>query len=232
MLSKFNLSPSQWGVLALAIICCLLLFDRCGKQKTIAQLNNEKAFLHDTVETYVDAGGLEHAAIPERTLTASEVKTLLPEQSKSLTRKLGANLSDFQNLVTATTQTSQSIETPAIIHDTVFAGKDATTFHYRDAWIEIEGTMLKDTVDLHYTIRDSLWFSTYWKRTGWFKKELLLDGFSADPHTIMTGIKGISLDKERSPVRLSLGPVISYSLIGGQFKPTIGIGLQYNLIRF
>ncbi|HLZ89961.1 MAG TPA: DUF6549 family protein [Puia sp.] len=214
-------------------ICCFLLLDRCGKQRTIAQLQNEKAFLTDTVVTYIDAGGLEHAAIPERTLTPSQVKALLPDQVKSLTGKLNAKISDFNNLVTATTQTSQVIETPTIAHDTVYAAGDfAPGFHYHDQWIDIEGTVLKDTVDLKYTIRDSLWFSTYWKRTGWFNKELLLDGFSADPHTTVTGIKGISLDKERRPVRLSLGPVFSYSLINGAFKPTVGVGLQYNLIRF
>jgi hypothetical protein len=232
MLSKLHIGVPQLIIIVLSGICCFLLLDRCGKQKTIAQLNNEKAFIHDTVETYTDLNGLEHAALPEVTLTASEVKSLLPDQSKSLTDKLGANLSDFKNLVTATTETAQSIEVPAIVHDTVYTGNNTATFHYHDAWIDITGTVLKDTVDLQYSVRDSLWFSTYWKHTGLFKKELLMDGFSADPNTALTGIKGISLDKERRPVRLSLGPVISYSLIGGQFKPTLGVGLQYNLIRF
>ena len=232
MLSNFRLSLTQCIIIALCAVCCFLIFDRCKNQRTITQLSNEKAFIHDTVETYTDLNGLEHAAIPEVTLTASEVKSLLPAQSKSLTAKLGANLSDFKNLVTATTETTQSIETSAIVHDTVYAGNNTASFHYHDAWIDITGTVLKDTVDLKYSVRDSLWFSTYWKHTGLFKKELLMDGFSADPNTSLTGIKGISLDKERRPVRLSLGPVISYSLIGGQFKPTLGVGLQYNLIRF
>jgi hypothetical protein len=233
MLSNFRISLSQLLTIALVAVCCLLLLDRCGMQRKVAKLQNEKVYLHDTVETYLDAAGLEHSQIPEPTLTPSEVKDLLPEQAKSLSGKLGEKASDFKNLVTATTQTSQDIATPTIIHDTVYAGSDfAPGFHYRDQWIDIEGTVLKDTVDLKYTIRDSLWFTTYWKRTGWFSKELLLDGFSSDPHTNITGIKGINLDQERRPVRLSFGPVISYGLVNGQFKTTIGVGLQYNLIRF
>lgn len=228
-----KLSLSQWGNLVLLSLCLILLLDHCLKGNQISRLTQEKNFLSDTMKTYKDKEGLNHSSIRVSTLSQSDLNQLQPGLLKEISRKTTVKPSGIKSYINAASETTQELRTYTIIHDTVYAGNDfAPSFKYHDKWIDIEGELLEDTVNLKYTIRDSLWFVTYWKHSGLFNKNLLIDGYSSDPNTKLTGIKAISLDKENNPVRLSLGPVLSMSLQNGQVKPTLGFGIQYNLIRF
>lgn len=201
------------------LLALLLLYRECG---SIVNPPLPEITSMDTpiIRHYQDREGLQHAVT-----TIRENQTGAPVTA--ISKKIAVNPAKIKQVTNAVTTTSDTI--PAIATHRV---KDTTVFDYEDDWISIHG-VLHDSVQITYRMRDSIWLTAYQKRTGLFRKVTLLDGFSANPNTTITGLQSISLHTlNRRQARLSIGPSFGYHYAGGKFQWSAGIGIQYNFIRF
>lgn len=107
------------------------------------------------------------------------------------------------------------------------------SFKYKDRWLDMDGT-LSDMARIKYTSRDSLIVTGYTKKTGFLglgKKETYIDAYSLNPNSKITGLTGMMVLKERQK-RFGLGPFVGIGWSGNGIVPTVGVGLNYSLIKF
>jgi hypothetical protein len=95
-------------------------------------------------------------------------------------------------------------------------------FSYQDDWMKLNGEIGK-TATIGYLFKDSIVLTTYKKHF-----QTYVSGYSFNPNVQLSGITTI---KVRQP-RFSIGPSLNYSWNGTKFSPSIGISLQYSLIKF
>ncbi|MFB6454445.1 DUF6549 family protein [Chitinophaga sp. Hz27] len=203
-----------------SILIGLLFFRTCKQQARIALL---ELSLTDTpiVKHYQDKAGLEHAVTPVMP-AGTGVSTV-----NSIVEKTRIPLKQIQYVTTAATITRDTIyiKNPIKTVDTI-------RFDYDDKWVSIHGSW-EDSLTLSYAMRDSIWFVHYRKKKGLFRKEEMMDGFSVNPHTSISGLSAINTGAhQRAPLRISIGPSLGYYYAGGRFSWSIGVGVQYNIIRF
>lgn len=113
--------------------------------------------------------------------------------------------------------------------------KKSTTEHkyeYQDKWLSLSYSADSSRLNLSYDV--SLNIAKYWKRN-WFiaPKRYFVDLYSDDSRIKINSVKRYTLS-EQSPKRLGVGLSAGYSFIPllNRWQPTIGIGLNYNLIEF
>jgi hypothetical protein len=106
-------------------------------------------------------------------------------------------------------------------------------FELNTKWYSIRGKVLDQSI-----LIDSL--STYeelttnigWKKDKfWKSKYAVVETKSLNPNTSIVGMQNVVV-KPPKPKRISIGPNISLTYTGGKFVPQIGIGIQYDIIRF
>jgi hypothetical protein len=140
---------------------------------------------------------------------------------------LNKNISNLKSYISTRVSTADTVFIP--LRDTVYSNVSSKTFNYKDEWTSIDGLIVNDSVSLKYQVKDSLTFVTYYKKQGLFKPKLLMiDGISYNPNSRITGLKNITVAQPR-PKRFSIGPYLGYDITRGV---SIGIGVQYSVIRF
>ncbi|WP_160711274.1 hypothetical protein [Chitinophaga solisilvae] len=203
-------------ILLLILTAAAACWRSCYQERQLTAL---RAATADTIRRYRDAAGRQHAVTPV-------VHTSPPAPVKKIMRQSGITEKNIREYTTATTVTADTL--PAIAPQQTDTG---FRFHYEDKWISILGQM-KDSLRISYQLRDSLWFVTWHRKAGLFRKVAYMDGFSANPHTVISGLKAIRTDRQAALLRVSIGPQIGWHYAGGKFRWSAGIGIQYNLIRF
>ena len=68
---------------------------------------------------------------------------------------------------------------------------------------------------------------------GLFKdRKTMIDIYSLNPYSKVKQIKSFSVEDRQKKSKISIGPFVGFGVTGkGTLQPTIGVGLQYNLIR-
>jgi hypothetical protein len=117
------------------------------------------------------------------------------------------------------------------VEDVRINDKDYKRFSYKSPYLTLEG-VLADTPYINYSTFDSLIVTTYFKKK-WFlgKKETFVDAYSLNPNAHISGLVGLKVATEK-PKRFGLGPYIGYGYSGDKWQPSVGLSLQYSLIRF
>jgi hypothetical protein len=112
-------------------------------------------------------------------------------------------------------------------------GPNATkVMHYRDKYLALDYHPDSNRIDLNYDV--SLNVAKYWKRRYLIgPKQYYIDIFSDDPRVQINAVKRYSMVAARQK-RLGLGVNVAYSYnpFSNQWAPTIGLGLQYNILEF
>ncbi len=99
----------------------------------------------------------------------------------------------------------------------------ARVFSYRDRWTSISGHFLRDSLALNYKFWDSLTLVHSWK-----KKHLQIDAISSNPNSTILGLTSLSV-KAQKPSRFGIGPFVGVGITG---RPVVGVGVQWNVIKF
>lgn len=105
-------------------------------------------------------------------------------------------------------------------------------YRYRDPWLSLDYDADNNRVNLQYDA--SLHIVKYHKRKSLLgSKESFIDIFSDDPRVTINSVKRFTVAEQRQK-RLGLGihAGYSYSPLINSLMPTVGIGLQYNVIEF
>lgn len=109
----------------------------------------------------------------------------------------------------------------------------ATLKVHQDKYLYAEYNPSNDSLFLDYKV--ALNTAKYSKRKSFLhQRENYINIWSDDPRVTINGVKRFSEDVTPKPKRFSIGPNVSYSynFLTGKWQPAVGIGLQYNLIRF
>jgi hypothetical protein len=105
-------------------------------------------------------------------------------------------------------------------------------YEYQDKWLSLSYSTDSSLLNLSYDV--SLNIAKYWKRN-WFiaPKQYFVDLYSDDSRIKINSVKRYTLSVQ-SPKRLGVGLSAGYSYIPflNKWQPSIGIGLNYNLIEF
>jgi hypothetical protein len=199
------------------------------KEKENANLKTVVEIKQDSTKHWKDLYNTEHAEKQLADANYSSLRVVYGELLDSVSNRLNSKPNDVQAVTTAGTIATGSIR-PTI--DTVLLS-DSTAgyrFNYKDKWLSLDGIISKEPV-INYMFSDSVVFTSYRRKTGFLRKDTYIDGYSLNPNVRITGITGIRVSNPRKD-RFSVGPYIGYGWNGSTWSPSIGISLQYSVIKF
>lgn len=99
------------------------------------------------------------------------------------------------------------------------------SFHNTGQWHEFKGNYTNNNLQINYTVKDSLSFTTFWKRPSFLKpKRLNIQGISYNPNTEIIGLKNITVEQPKNYIQLSIG-VSAYYDQGLTFVPAVHVGI-------
>jgi hypothetical protein len=220
-----------WLIVAVVIAVCIFAFRACKRGKDdVADVKQIIKIQHDTVEHWTDKEGRDHGRVQLAEADAATLRALYPAMEEMMrTNKI------LQKQVQALT--SMSVRTTGEVRptvDTVMIGdKSFQHFVYEDKWLKLDG-VLDETPLIKYDIFDSLTVATFYKKRGFLglgKKEIFVDAYSMNPAAHIKGLQGLRVASEPAK-RFGIGPCISYGFNGTQWQPSVGVSLQYSLVRF
>lgn len=193
-------------------IAALSSSTRNGQAKVIMR------YVHDSIEHVVIKEAAAHTLAEKNTAVGAGYLDTL---SKAI--KIASNRID------QVTQINARLEA-----ENLQLKKSATLnqYTYQDKWLNISYNPDSNLVGLNYNV--SLNTARYWKRP-WLlgAKEYYLDIFSEDSRVKINSAKRYTY-MERKVKKFGLGFSAGYSFIPflNQWQPTLGVGLNYNLIQF
>jgi len=224
------------GSLIAVLALCLFLQQSCHQPEQETKKANATFDIKPPVK-YTDEGGTVHTE--NEVAQAADIEGInnyyqgiIDSLMKVIKNKPKAPA--VQNLVLAGTETNGSFK-PKI--DTVYLDTNhyeapIYTINYKDKWLQLKGYVNADS-PWTYLVVDSIGLVTYWHRKHWYsKKQLLIDGFSFNPNTHLTGLTAIKLNAAQ-PKKWGIGFMVGYG-VGRDFtlQPFVGVGIQRNFIRF
>lgn len=216
------------GLLLVGII--LLLLFTCNQPKVVEPSKKVEQVKNTPPVKYVDKGGTVHTEKPVAVANIATIKASYERIIDSLTRVLkikDKRITDLLAVGTTTTGTFKPKIDTVVIH-----GTNTAVVSYQDKWLSVSGVVNEDS-QWSYSYKDSLSFTTYNKKTGFLKlgRTLMLDAFSHNPNTTIEGLTAIKISKAK-PKKFGIGVNVGYGFDGKVWKPVVGVGVNYNLIRF
>lgn len=191
-----------------------------------ASLEQVYAEQSDEIKTWKDEAGKYRSQKMAAEVDLKTAKKHYQAEIDGVYHDMHVKYRNLKALVQVNTKTADTItlEKPVYIKgDTI---RDSI-FIYRDVWADFIATMDSASIDLRYTVRDSLAFVSHYKRTGLFKKQLFIDGVSHNPNTKIVGIKNISIGKPSNRFGLTVGPSVGYGVVGNGLGPFFGVSATY-----
>ena len=217
-------------LLLLFIIVVADVYEGCVKKRTEKNIQQQEQIKNTPVTHYRDKDSIDHAEKPVAEVDLYAADMLYNHIIDSLRSVIKTKEGDIKAILQAGTETQQYFK-PDIdyINIDTSVSQIADSVRYQDKWLTLKGSI--QTKEFEYTVRDSLTFVAYNKRTGLFTKQLFLNAFSQNPHTQINGLTAIKIDVPK-PKKFGFGVFAGYTWDGNALKPTAGIGINYNIIRF
>lgn len=204
-------------------------FKSCGKQTAVGEIADLQEIQAAPVHHYTDAAGAVHA---QKQVASGNMDLLLSIYKKridSQTNLLKIKDKQLLSITQASTVTTGSIDHGITVD---YAGDPCPDkIDWSDQWATIEAKYKDTAWWVGYSLRDTITAVTFWKKAGLFKKALYVDVKSQNPNVHFEGIQAIRVAMPRAK-KFGLGVNISYTFLNGQWRPVVGAGIQYNLIRF
>lgn len=180
--------------------------------------------------TRLDSAGRMHAAQEVRTVYLNQ---LSPEDQALIDKAARVNNvrpKDVTNHVVVSAETKGTFSAPV---DT--AGKFTTS----DGHLTLTGKADSGKIEGNYTYKDDAFITGYRRpfkllgiRMGIFGGKDYIDVSFGNDKTQIVGLTNIDLKKYSPPKRFGVGFQAGYTYMDGRFRPYIGAGLSYNLVRF
>ena len=192
--------------------------------------------MHDKFTTWTDSLGNEHAKLKEQSNYMTQLLPLLQGKVDSQAHLLGVKPTTITKYVQVATKTQSSFKATI---DT------SGNFSYVDNHVDVIGSVTQSTPTSprllveKYSYTDTATITSYTlpKKFLFIKSKLFgtqdfLDVSFNDSNTHITGLQDIPLKQYVKPKNWGVGFQGGYSYINGEFRPYIGIGLSYNIIKF
>ena len=120
-----------------------------------------------------------------------------------------------------------------VVHDTITNYPIYTSNFNLNDWVVGKVVSKNDSTNIDLSVKDELHLVVYDKNMGLFKdRKTMIDIYSLNPYSKVKQIKSFSVEDRQKKSKISIGPFVGFGVTGkGTLQPTIGVGLQYNLIR-
>lgn len=218
------------------LCCAILLLLLAGAVKSCispaAVISPIQIVKSDSVQYWKDVAGREHARAQVSEGNYATLRAYNDKLIDSVIATLKIQGKQLEGITAIGTQT-RAVIVPKV--DTVLVhDQPALHFSYNDRWIDIDGVLPAGAPQITYITRDSLIFTHYRKRTGFLglgRTVTYLDGYSINPNSKVTGVTDLRFVTDK-PKRFGIGPYIGYGYDGLRWAPSMGISLQYSLIKF
>lgn len=240
-----KLTIREFGLLI--IIICLLLFviKSCNDKKQISKSFDTTLSLKDQeVKQYKDDNGKLHSTIQENTGDFNTMKIVYKKQLDSISKALKIKDDKIkevtQELFVAENTGFGQLDTDTIYsHDTINKLK-IDTLEFRG--LKVDDKYLDFTADIYkngkfewkYKYNDTLTTVKHTENYGFLnlRTRTLVDVSMANKNSTVTGIKQFKIEDKSKIDKISIGPYIGIMYDGSSFKPNVGFGIQYSILKF
>lgn len=233
-------------IVVLIIISALLLMQKCSDYSKAKEAKNLVSFLKDTVKIWKDKDSAAHARID--IIESYNIKSFKYLQTKN------EEINQLQQLVIKYEDKIKNNGSVTIFKDNIifkdkFITKVDTVIVYNDNYLtkqvefksdfDMKGWVIgnivanKDSTSLNLKIKNEYIVIFGEERQGLFKpKKSYAEVINKNPYSQITQLRSYQV-KNKPPSKIGLGAIAGYG-ITSNLTPSffLGIGLQYNLIRF
>lgn len=197
------------------------------------------------MKTFVDENGKLNARVQTLEVDKQVYIVTHKKEIDSMAHALKVKPNNITSITTIGTTNSGSVTTgldtnsrvvPRVTeHGIVYDTIKFYTFKYdKDKWLYFDGQIDTGKITVNYTFKDSLTLVGIRKKTGFLglgPTKTFANVKSENPNTTYNSLKSIELTKLR-PQRWSAGPYVGYGYNGVNWAPSIGVSLQWAIIKF
>ena len=231
------------SIAILVVIIVILYFTNISYQKEARENANLIISLNDTLKTWKDKDSLSHTKI--QIIETERTKDFLSLQSKDEEIiKLQKTVKQYekqiknQGSVTNFASETKIITKDSLVTDSV-CGKCSFYFSNSNPWYSVDAsihpTETSNQVSLSLDLKVKNEYSVIIgeEKQGLFKKpKPFVEVLNHNPYSETKSLKTYQVSNNVRVKRFGIGPNISVGFNDKGFSWFIGIGLQYNLIRF
>ena len=225
------------------VIIAILYFTNISYQKEAKENANLVISLNDTLKTWKDKDSLSHAKV--QIIETERTKDFLSLQSKDEEIiKLQKTVKQYekqiknQGSVTNFASETKIITKDSLVTDSV-CGKCSFYFSNSNPWFSVDASIYPTktpnqlNLSLDLKVKNEYSVIVGEEKQGLFKKpKPFVEVLNHNPYSETENLKTYQVSNNVRVKRFGIGPNISAGLDGKGFSWFIGIGLQYNLIRF
>lgn len=227
----------------LMVIIAILYFTNISYQKEAKENANLVISLNDTLKTWKDKDSLSHTKI--QIIETERTKDFLSLQSKDEEIiKLQKTVKQYekqiknQGSVTNFTSETKIITKDSLVTDSV-CGKCSFYFSNSNPWFSVDASIYPTktpnqlSLSLDLKVKNEYSVIVGKEKQGLFKKpKPFVEVLNHNPYSETESLRTYQVSNNVRVKRFGIGPNISVGFNDKGFSWFIGIGLQYNLIRF
>ena len=227
----------------LMVIIAILYFTNISYQKEAKENANLVISLNDTLKTWKDKDSLSHAKI--QIIETERTKDFLSLQSKDeeiikLQKTVKQYEKQIKNQGSVTNFTSETKITTkdSLVTDSV-CGKCSFYFSNSNPWFSVDASIYPTktpnqlSLSLDLKVKNEYSVIVGEEKQGLFKKpKPFVEVLNHNPYSETESLKTYQVSNNVRVKRFGIGPNISVGFNDKGFSWFIGIGLQYNLIKF
>ena len=219
--------------IGLLLMGCLLGLQECREHaadmfrmsQQVNGLLSQDTFNAYQIHYWQDEYGREHGAVQQLELSNG----LLADSVRNLAKLIGKEPKQIEGAtdVKATTVNDYSVHLQPLADGSSY-------FDYHTPYKHVYGTLHGDTLKVTDTSKIDIQLTYYWQRAHkllWFRYGRIghfVDAYSLDDSMRRVTVASMRV-KPKKPGRIGIGPYVGIDLYG---RPSVGMSIQYSLIRF
>jgi hypothetical protein len=233
----------NWTIFILVVVVAILIYLLSGIRNAASDRDKEISILRGDVKHWQDESGKWFSQIEGTEAAYDEVYAELSKIKGELT-KAGIKVGNIKSATTMRIYIHDTVRLDPVVimpyseelpdewidEDGLQLRPEPTEYAYQDEWADIKLTQNIFWWGLEYRVRDSVTLVVEEKHRPIKKDILRITSYSANPNVIVEGIDYLEIKPKEQ--RMGFGPQFGIGYNGNGFSPYVGVGVQYNLIKF
>lgn len=223
-----------WLILIAILVFAVWFAEHTLQERSKAGLQSVIDDAHDSLRTTIN---YLHQSIGEKTLIQASLAQLQkahPEDLSRIESRFQAREVALRAYLTAEFEARGKGETIVrtiyVPGDTIKVNREQK-FEAGDRFLTFSGEIRDSVLSYAYTYQDTIDFIVQGRRKNFLsQKKYFVDGVLSNPQARIKNMRGTEIATFREK-RFSVGPFIGWSPFNPN-QPVVGIGLQYNLVKF
>ena len=231
-----HLSLFLTGIIVLLLFLVWYSSTRITTNNNYEELYNS---LQDTLRTYKNKDSLNVGTTS--TIQSNDAKFFLALKTKDKELlELQKLVRDYKDKLKKSGNSATKVETHTIVEEKFITIKDTinsiptyTSNINLDNWVTGKIVTKPDSTEVNLSIKNEYGVIIGQEKQGLFKKpKTIVEVINYNPYTQVKKLKSLVISEPKK-FNISIGPYVGLGVLSnGKLQPNIGIGLQYNLIKF